>query len=80
MSQVNLAQAKAQLSALVAKAEGGETVCITRRGKPVARLVAAEEPRGKVDIARLQAFTDTLAPQAQSTEAFMSGMRADARY
>ena len=40
MSEVNLAEAKAHLSALVARAEAGETVSITRRGIPVARLIA----------------------------------------
>jgi prevent-host-death family protein len=37
MSEVNLAEAKAHLSAPVARAEAGGTVSITRRGKPVAR-------------------------------------------
>jgi prevent-host-death family protein len=36
MGNVNLADAKAHLSELVARAASGETVCITRRGKPVA--------------------------------------------
>lgn len=80
VSEVNLAHAKAHLSALVAKAEGGETVCITRRGRPVARLVAAVAPRRPIDTARLKAFTDTLAPQRQSTGTFIREMRADSRY
>lgn len=36
MNRVNLADAKAHLSELVAQAELGGPVCITRRGKPVA--------------------------------------------
>jgi len=80
MSEVNLAEAKARLSALVARAEAGETVSITRRGKPVARLVAAEKPREKVDVARLKAFTDTLPMQMESAGDFIRKMRDSDRY
>jgi prevent-host-death family protein len=37
---VNIHEAKASLSSLVARAERGEEVFIARRGVPVARLVA----------------------------------------
>ena len=39
--QMNVAEAKAKLSELVAAAERGEEVVIARGGKPVARLVPA---------------------------------------
>jgi antitoxin (DNA-binding transcriptional repressor) of toxin-antitoxin stability system len=39
MRSVGLAQAKAQLSALLDAVESGDEVVITRRGQPVARLV-----------------------------------------
>jgi prevent-host-death family protein len=39
MHMVALAQAKAQLSALLDVIEAGEEVVITRRGQPVARMV-----------------------------------------
>ena len=39
MRKVALAQAKAQLSALLDAIEAGEEVVITRRGQPVARMV-----------------------------------------
>ena len=45
MGGVNLADAKARLSELVSKAEGGEETVITRRGQPVARLVPMVSPR-----------------------------------
>jgi len=45
MVTVNLAQAKAHLSELVDKAEGGEEVVITRHGRPVVRLAALPMPR-----------------------------------
>lgn len=43
MEQVQVAQAKAQLSALLERVEAGEEIIIARRGKAIARLVP--EPR-----------------------------------
>ena len=80
MIAVNLADAKARLSAWVARAEAGETVSITRRGKPVARLVAAEAPREAIDIAKLRALTGKMRPQTEAAGEFMRKIRADARY
>lgn len=40
MISIPLAQAKNQLSELIGRVERGETVAVTRRGKPVAQLVA----------------------------------------
>lgn len=45
MKQIQLSVAKAQLSELIDEVERGETVVITRHGKPVARLVPDEEDR-----------------------------------
>ena len=42
MRQVNLYEAKTQLSALVDAAAGGEEVVIAKNGKPCARLIALE--------------------------------------
>lgn len=53
MKHVQIAEAKAHLSALVERVESGEEIVIARRGKPVARLVP--EPRSKrsaVDVFR----------------------------
>jgi len=44
MHQVQIAEAKAHLSALVERVEAGEEIIIARRGKPVARLIP--EPSG----------------------------------
>ena len=46
MVVVNVSQAKTQLSRLLARVEAGEEVTITRRGKPVARLVRLQAPEG----------------------------------
>ena len=42
MVVVNVSQAKTQLSRLLARVEAGEEVTITRRGKPVAQLIACK--------------------------------------
>lgn len=44
MQQVQIAEAKAHLSALLERVEAGEEIVIARRGKPVARLIP--EPKG----------------------------------
>ena len=55
MATISLADAKAHLSELVDRVEAGDTIDITRRGKPVARLTAVERPRRAIDAAQLQA-------------------------
>ena len=45
MKQVQFSTAKAQLSDLIDDVERGETVQITRHGKPVARLIREEDAR-----------------------------------
>jgi prevent-host-death family protein len=80
MGSVSIAEAKAQLSALVDRAVGGETVEITRRGKLVARIVAAETPRQRIDIARLRALTDSMPVSGDGDGEFIRRMRDEDRY
>ena len=47
MTQINMHEAKSQLSRLVERAAGGEEIVIARAGRPVARLVAYRESGGK---------------------------------
>ena len=47
MVQVNVHEAKTQLSRLLAQVEAGEEVVIARNGVPVARLVATSRQAGK---------------------------------
>ena len=42
MTNISVAEAKNRLSELIARVEAGEEIAVTRRGKLVARLVAAE--------------------------------------
>ena len=44
--RVAIAEAKAQCAELVRRAEAGEAIVLTRYGRPVARLTAAEPPTG----------------------------------
>ncbi len=80
MNNVNLAEAKAHLSELVAKAETGEATCIMRRGKPVAQLTAVGNPRQPVDLAALRDLTDAMPMQTESAEELIRRMRDGERY
>lgn len=45
--QIAIAEAKAQFAELIRRAEAGEAIELTRYGRPVARIVAAERPVGQ---------------------------------
>jgi len=77
MGQVNIAEAKTHLSDLIARAEAGETILISRRGRPVVELRAIQQPRQPIDVAALRAFITTL-PETQSGT--VEAMRDEARY
>lgn len=64
MGAIGLADAKAHLSELVDRVEAGDTIDITRRGKPVARLVAARVPRKRINRSMLEALTAAMPAQA----------------
>ena len=80
MDTVNLADAKAHLSELVDRVEAGDSIDITRRGKPVARLTAVARPRRRVDLLMLQALTATMPQQAQDAAGLVRSMRDGDRY
>jgi prevent-host-death family protein len=80
MDAVSLSEAKAHLSALVDRVEAGETVDIMRRGKLAARLVPAEMPKNKVDVAALRALTDSMPMQPIPAGEFIREMRDSDRY
>lgn len=79
MDAINLADAKAHLSELVDRVEAGDSIEITRRGKPVARLLAVARPRKCVDATVLQALTLTMA-QSQDAAQLVRTMRDGDRY
>lgn len=80
MRNVNLAEAKAQLSELVAKAAAGETICILRRGKPIAQITAIPGPRKPIDPAALHALTGRMPARGKGAGLFTRNMRDKERY
>jgi prevent-host-death family protein len=80
MSSIKLADAKAHLSELVDRVEAGESIDITRRGKPVARLTAVAKPRKRIDAALLQSLTAAMPPQAEGAADLLRLMRDGDRY
>jgi prevent-host-death family protein len=80
MAIINLADAKAHLSELVDRAQAGDSIDITRRGKPVARLTGVARPRKRVDATLLRALTATLPPQAAGAVDLVRSMRDGDRY
>jgi prevent-host-death family protein len=80
MTDVTLADAKAKLSELVEMAARGELVRITKRGKPVARIVAIERVPEPINLEELRAFTDSLTYQQEPASTWIRKMRDDERY
>lgn len=80
MSAISLADAKAHLSELVDRVEAGDSIDITRRGKPVARLTAVARPRRRIDAAALAALTAAMPPEPESAADLVRSMRDGDRY
>lgn len=77
MDTVNLTEAEGRLSELVDRAEAGESIDITRRGRPVARLTSVARPRKRIEAAMLRALTltATMPPQDESAVDLVRSMR-----
>jgi prevent-host-death family protein len=80
MKTVTLTDAKTHLIELVERAASGETVCITRRGKPIAQLTAIGAPRKKIDLEMLRGVTAGMTRQSESAGDFVRRMRDEDRY
>jgi prevent-host-death family protein len=80
MEDVTLAAAKAHLSELVERAAKGEPVRITRRGKPVARLVGVERQRRPIDLDALRALTASQPMQPEPARSWLPLARDEERY
>lgn len=76
---VSVAEAKAHLSELIAAAEAGEDVVITRRGEPVATLSPLPRPKRKVDLDWLHEMTAGM-PMGEDSMIVIRQMRDDDRY
>jgi prevent-host-death family protein len=79
MHTMTLAATKAQLSAVVDQVQNGEEVVITRRGRPVARIVAETSPVTADTrwIDELAEFVDAQKPAAANS---VAAMRAQEKY
>lgn len=78
MDHVSIAGAKAHLSDLVSRVEAGESIQISRRGKPVAQLIQVIRARKPIRSVLLKAVTDTMADN--TAESVVPAMRDEARY
>lgn len=77
---VSVAEAKAHFSELIAAAEAGETVVITRRGEPVVELTGRRRRRGRRDLSWLVEATAKIPMTATDSGELLREMRDDARY
>ena len=77
MSAMNLAAAKANLSALVSKAESGEETIIMRRGEAVAKLVPMT---GRKKTLRSRAKFRATMPKAEKSSASLIRTMRDGGY
>lgn len=80
MRTISLAEAKAKLSELVERAAAGETVEITKRGKPVAQLVPVKKKLKPIDIEALERIARSMPFQHESAGDFVRRMRDEDRY
>jgi prevent-host-death family protein len=77
MGAFSVAEAKAQLSAIIEMVEAGETVTITKRGKPVVKLIPANALpiKPKMDLEELRRFRATIPPLKISGAEMIRRMR-----
>jgi prevent-host-death family protein len=80
MTRISLAEAKSHFSALIARAEAGETIIITRRGKTVATLAPPEPSAQPIDVNALRAATASIRPQPVGAGELVRAMRDSDRY
>jgi prevent-host-death family protein len=83
MTDYSIAEAKNQLPKLIDRMLAGEPVTITRRGRPVARVVPVQEPEPKAfrwDIERLRKLQEAGRTPTSGQTDTVKAMRDDYRY
>lgn len=75
MTEVSVAQAKAHLSDLLDRVEAGETVTITRRGRPIARVSGIATPKKPIDFEALRRFRASMPMSERSAVEIIREMR-----
>jgi prevent-host-death family protein len=76
----SVAEARARFSELIAAAEAGETVVITRRGEPVVELAPRRKVKEKRDLSWLFQATAGMEYSESDSGDLVRQMRNDARY
>jgi len=79
MQSVNVAEAKARLSELLARVESGREIVITRRGHALARLTAVKQPKQPLDFSALDSLRARQPLSKTSSVRLIRGMR-DEKY
>lgn len=80
MGAYSIAEAKAHLSALLDQVARGEVVTLTKRGKPVARIVPADQfpSKPKLDLQALEQFRSKLPKSRVNSRTMVRKMRDEA--
>ena len=77
--EINAREARQRFSELLTLAERGETVIVTRRGKPAVRLVADQKFNAQQPLPDLTEFRATIKVRGSLTEAVLDE-RDESRY
>ena len=77
-TEVTMSEFREHLSSYLDAAERGQTITITRRGRPSAMLAAAEAKGEPLDVAALRAFRESLGVRVD--ESVVVRAREDERY
>lgn len=80
MDTISLADAETQLGALIDRVAIGDSVAITRDGRPVALLTRTDSALQSISLDALRAVTAAMPEQAQSAGSFIRTMRDEDRY
>jgi prevent-host-death family protein len=77
MGAFSIAEAKAQLSAIIEMVENGEPVTITKRGVPVVKIVPVNAPpaKPKIDLEVLRQLRASMPPMKVSAVEMIRRMR-----
>ena len=76
MGAYTVAEVKAHLSAILDAVAGGEEVVVTKRGKPVARILPEKPNPTTIDWPKIDAFRNT----PQKSKVSVSMVRKQAHY
>jgi len=79
MTTVSVAEAKARLSEILDRVLTGTEVLITRRGRPIAKIAALEQPKQPIDFAEIDALRESM-PKTKTSSVELVRRARDGRY